>query len=202
MSTTLATELDEAQALLQDAGISGPEGSLLDRFAHGDNLAFDELVLMHQEAGFWTAQRLVRDEDTAHDIVQDAFLRVMENRDRYDASRPFRAWFQRIVRNLAIDHLRRHRREYQDYETAPTIASSAATRIDQSELKAHIDEVLLTLPEKYHDLLIMREVQNIRADHIAQKIGVDYATTRWRIHQARKLFKKAWVERFGEDGLP
>ena len=59
--------------------------------------------------------------------------------------------------------------------------------------------MLAALPEADRELLMMREVEGISAQDIAEIIGVAYATTRWRIHQARKRFKQLWTERYGED---
>lgn len=174
------------------------EADLLARYAAGDEAAFDDLVHLHEEAAFWTARRLVRDDDSAHDVVQDAFIRVLQHRDSYDTSRPFRTWFLRIVRNLAIDHLRRRRHERDEDQVGPVVRSHAGDDLDRSEIRRCIAEVMETLPDKYHDLLVLREAQGMRADRIAERIGVDYATTRWRIHQARKLFRREWTSRYGD----
>ena len=62
-----------------------------------------------------------------------------------------------------------------------------------------IEEVLQSIPEKYRELIRLRDVEGHGSDEISVMIGVDYGTTRWRIHQARKLFRQEWIARFGED---
>jgi RNA polymerase sigma-70 factor (ECF subfamily) len=173
----------------------------LARFARGDETAFDELVNEHQQAAFTAAWRILNDQEMAHDTVQEAFLRILRHHEQYDADRPFRSWLLRIVRNLAIDALRRRRRfdhpDRLDGVAAPTTSSAAA--MEGLELRERVALVLADLPDKYRDIIVMREMDGLPAETIAAQIGVDYSTTRWRLHQARRLFREAWMDRFGEE---
>lgn len=172
----------------------------LARFAHGDEIAFEELVAEHQQAAFAAAWRILNDAELAHDTVQEAFLRILRHHERYDADRPFRAWLLHIVRNLAIDGIRRRRRfdhpDRLDAVAAPTVSTS--DRMEGAELRERVAVVLGDLPDKYRDIIVLREMEGMPAETIAEQIGVDYNTTRWRLHQARRLFRDAWITRFGE----
>ena len=172
----------------------------LARFAGGDETAFEELVAEYQQTAFTAAWRVVGDAEQAHDVVQEAFLRIVRHHDRYDAGRPFRSWLLRIVRNLAIDALRRRRRfdhpDRLDHVAAPV--ASNALGLEGAELRERVAVVLDELPEKYRDIIVMREMEGLPAETIAEQTGIDYSTTRWRLHQARRLFREAWITRFGE----
>ena len=178
----------------------GADAELVARFARGDDAAFAELVAAHQDAAFSFARRLLGDGELARDVVQEAFLRILRHHQNYDANRPFRAWLLHIVRNLAIDTLRRRRpqagAEHLDQLAAQPLGPTASER---DELRERVALVLAELPAKYRELIVMREMEGIRADEIAQVIGVDYGTTRWRLHKARELFRDAWRARYGED---
>ena len=182
MPTARDTTADRPQDMA--AVVQDPLADLWTRFAAGDSHAFDQLVLSCQDAGLRMARRMTQDDDSARDIVQDAFLRVLEQRGGYDPRRPFLAWFLRIVRNLAIDRLRRQKHERTGITTPAGIDHDPGRDSDRRELHEHIHQVLLLLQEKYHDLLVMREIHHLRADHIARLEAVDAGTTRWRIHQA------------------
>lgn len=172
----------------------------LARFARGDEAAFEELVAEHQQAAFAAAWRILNDAELAHDTVQEAFLRILRHHDRYDADRPFRSWLLHIVRNLAIDNIRRRRRfdhpDRLDAVAAPAVSTSSG--MEGVELRERVALVLGDLPEKYRDIIVLREMDGMPAETIAEQIGVDYNTTRWRLHQARRLFRDAWITRFGE----
>ena len=169
----------------------------LRRHADGDRGAFAELVADHHGAAFATAARILGDADLAADVVQEAFLRVLRHGERFDETRPFRPWLLQIVRNLAIDALRRRRR-HQDVDRLGDLAAPAAG-CDGVELRACVATVLADLPEKYRVLIVLRELEGVPAEAIAERIGIDYGTTRWRLHEARRLFRAAWISRYGED---
>lgn len=173
--------------------------ALIRRYAAGDQQAFDELVREHQQAVYLAAWRIVGDGETAHDVTQEAFLRVMRHHTQYDPARAFRTWLLSIVRNLAIDALRRRRRFEHPGQLQNLSSPLVAAPMEGVELRERVAAVLADVPEKYRDILVMREMEGIPAEDIATQIGVDYGTTRWRLHQARRLFREAWIARFGEE---
>jgi len=84
---------------------------LLERFAQGDMNAFEELFRQFQRDVYGWIVRIVRDSGTAEDLTVDTFLRAYRARARFDPQRSFGAWLRRIATNLALDHLKRSRRE-------------------------------------------------------------------------------------------
>lgn len=176
------------------------EGHMLYRYLSGDESALDELVDRYRESAFWVSRYVVNDDEVAADVVQEAFVRVLQRHERYDPVRPFKAWFLQIVRNLSIDSLRRRRHHAgQDALEAQSEEHAGFARIERKELAERIQQVMQVIPDKYRELIRLRDIEGHGSDDIAAMTGVDYGTTRWRIHQARKLFRQAWVARFGED---
>lgn len=178
------------------------EPALLLRFANGDDAAFSELVQRYQQLAYVVACRITLRDDLGLDVVQEAFLRCLRHRTRFDTGKAFKPWLLQIVRHLSIDALRVQRRI--DAGTSASAAlERAATTDDPSagtqrqELRSRVASVLASLPEKYRDILIMREMEDLPAEEIAKQINVDYGTTRWRLHEARRLFRAAWTTRFG-----
>lgn len=176
------------------------EGLMISRYLAGDEQALDELVDRYRDSAFWVSRYVVNDDEVAADVVQEAFIRVLQRHERYDPVRPFKAWFLQIVRNLSIDALRRRK-----HQAGPDALEGVSQdhpgfqRMERMELAERIQSVLSTLPEKYRELIRLRDVEGHGSDEIASMIGVDYGTTRWRIHQARKLFRQEWVARYGDD---
>jgi len=182
-----------------DAG-SDRAHALLARWGNGDDEAFALLVREHQDGAYRYARRMCGDHDLARDLVQEAFIRVMRHHQRLETGRNFTAWFLHIVRNLAIDAMRRRKTRsqvpYEDHLRDAT-AGGQDKPLEARETKRQIAVVLAELPDKYREILIMREMDGIPAEDIATIIGVDYGTTRWRLHKARTLFHTAWTARYG-----
>ncbi len=175
---------------------------MLQKYAEGDESALDELVSLYQEPAYWVARHVVHDDDIARDIVQDGFIRVLRKPELYNPQRPFKAWFLQIVRNLSIDYLRKKRPNAVQVLAESAVGDDEGTTVGplaQQELRDKIQFVMSLVPEKYRELLILRDVEGHGAEEIATMTDVDYGTTRWRIHNARKLFRKAWIEHYGED---
>lgn len=180
------------------AAVSPVEADLLRRFADGDEAAMDQLVLQYQQPAFWIARHVVHSDDMALDIVQDAFVRLLRNHLSYDPTRSsFKAWFFQIVRNMAIDHLRKARIRVSSELVETADAKPRADRVEQQELGEQIRSVIDSIAEPYRELLIMRDVEGMSPQDIAAITDADYGTTRWRIHNARKLFRQEWQNRYG-----
>ena len=201
MATALLTDLAWEHAVRMDAAPLD-ESDLLRRFSLGDDNAFSTLVGRYQQLAWVVACRVTGREDLAADVVQEAFMRCLRHRSRFDVSKAFKPWLLQIVRNLAIDALRAQRR-IEGGGSLNLVADigagqdpSAATQT--VELRTRVAAILGGLPEKYRQLLIMREMEGLSAEDLARQTGVEYGTTRWRLHEARRLFRAAWVKRFGE----
>ena len=176
------------------------EAVLLDRYAAGDDSAMDRLMAQYQDSAFWTARHLLRNDEMALDVVQDAFVRLLHAHEQFDDQRStFRAWFLQIVRNKAIDHLRRARVRPNQELVEQVDQQELASRLERKELGERIRAVIDCLPEQYRELLIMREVEGVSPQEIATIVGCEYGTARWRIHHARKLFRQEWIQRYGEE---
>lgn len=179
---------------------AAPETLLLQRYATGDDAAMDELVTMYQDQAFWVARHLVRNDEMALDIIQDAFVRLIKKYDTYDYQRSsFRAWFLQIVRNMAIDHLRKARVRISTELAEVHPAEPRPDEVVQAELGERIRAIIDTLPDPYRELLIWRDVEGMSPQDIATMTETEYGTTRWRVHHARKLFRQEWTARYGDE---
>jgi RNA polymerase sigma-70 factor (ECF subfamily) len=140
----------------------------------------------------------VGNHEDALDVAQEAFVRVYRSLHTFDPERRFGTWLYRIVANLAIDCLRRRRAcrvQPGLGELAETAGAEDETWLDTEVRRDEVEEVyrcLDRLPDKYREIIILRDIENIPAREIAQNTGLTHATVRWRLHQGRKLFKEVW----------
>jgi RNA polymerase sigma factor (sigma-70 family) len=116
------------------------DSELVERYRRGDAQAFETLVKRYQRRVFALAFGIVHDTEDAHDIGQEAFIKVHRYIDRFEGSASFYTWLYRIVVNLAIDHLRRHCK-------APTVEyDDALDRSDASGASAPVFPNRLGIP--------------------------------------------------------
>lgn len=173
------------------------ERELIKAFQGGDMSAFEELVRAYEKRIYWVAYNLLGNAEDARDVAQDAFLRVAQAIDRFDLDYGFYTWLYRIVVNLSIDRLRKKGKQnsvsLDEFASDPTeVEDEPARELEQVELGDRIQRILDELPEKYRTVILLRDVHELSCEEIAQMIGCTNATTRWRLHKARELFRARW----------
>ncbi|MBI4569782.1 MAG: sigma-70 family RNA polymerase sigma factor [Planctomycetes bacterium] len=162
----------------------------------GDPNAFEVLVERHQQRLLWLCHQMVRDWDEAADLAQEAFARCYRSLKAFDLDRNFYTWIARIAVNSCIDLLRRRERLRpmgEDGFLAVESPHDGPEEIaDRRETRNAVHRVLARLPQKYRTILILKDIEGISGKEIADILDIDHQTVRWRIHQARKMFKDEW----------
>ncbi|MCA8989311.1 MAG: sigma-70 family RNA polymerase sigma factor [Planctomycetaceae bacterium] len=166
----------------------------------GEMSAFRELVQRYEARLFRVIYRFVRDEPLAEDLSQETFLRVYENLEQFDLSRRFGPWLFRIGVNLAVDYLRKQKRRgwtsvFSEVSPEKPLDPGRSDPRDGLDLSEEVMQVLQEVPEKFRMILILREFENFSTAEIAGIIGRKEATVRWRLAEARNLFRAAWEKR-------
>ena len=154
---------------------------------------FEDLFHRYWQRGFHFALQTVGNREDAMDLAQEAFLRVHRRWDRKDADRPFAPWFFRILRNLAIDRLRRRAARpespSQDLpETDP--APGPEVLAEKSEIKARVWQAISQLPQPQRELLILRDLHGFSYKEIAEIGGASVSTVTSRLHSARENLRR------------
>ncbi len=175
------------------------DGDLVAQIKAGDHDAFRVLVERYSAKAYWTAFNIVRTHEDAQDIAQEGFIRVYRFLDRYDTRQRFTTWLYQIVVNLAIDSLRR-RKSSAALENVPEVTAKDAGPVNRAELteqQERVWEILGSVPEQYRVILVLRDIEGLPSQEVADVLNVNHATVRWRLHRGRALFKEAWESRFG-----
>src|SRR5205807_316212 len=133
---------------------------------------------------------MLHDADDARDICQEAFLRVHRSLDKYEGDAQFFTWMYRIVMNLCIDHLRRKRSEKVEFDDAlandevgdesgiapKRLGFDPARALADKELRARLTAALAKLSPAHRAVLVMREVDGLSYQEMAEVVGVSIGT--------------------------
>lgn len=187
---------------------------LILRAQHGDQTAFRRLVERHQRRAFAIAMGLVRDENDARELVQDAFLRVYRSLHSFQGGSSFFTWLYRIVTNLAIDLMRKPGRRDAELHESQAAADEPTdfplvSRIDgadpidvirRREIAGRIQTALEALPPYHRGVILMREVEGMSYEEMAEAMGVSKGTIMSRLFHARQKLQRALADCYAEEG--
>jgi RNA polymerase sigma-70 factor (ECF subfamily) len=184
--------------------------SLMIRFQSGDRAAFTVLVRRHQGPLFNFALRYLRSSPVAEEVVQDAFVRVVQNAAEFKHEARFSTWLYTIARNLCIDQtrkraLRRHpsldeprKAEERDGPTLGEQTADGKASVERAvvslEIRERVAEAIDALPEEQREVFLMREVSNLPFKEIAEIVGVSENTVKSRMRYALERLQEALSE--------
>src|SRR4051812_47403114 len=187
---------------LERENASEQDRRLIVRAQAGEAGAFRLLVERHQRRVFAIALGLVRDEQDAREIAQEAFLRVHKGLPEFHGGSSFFTWLYRIVTNLSIDLMRKpSRREAElhfaleaDDGESPVLPASDADPFDvvrRGQLSLRIHAALEQLPPYHRGVILMREVEGMSYEEMAEAMQVSKGTIMSRLFHARKKLQRA-----------
>lgn len=161
----------------------------------GDFRAFGTLVERYQKRIFYAVLRVVKDEHTADDVTQEAFLKAHQALGRLETPAHFGTWLHRIAVNKALDaHRSQRRRREQEaggddfsWIEAPQDPELRALTDDVAGLKSALGAALAKLPEAQRAVVELSMDPEVRHEHIAEALGIPEGTVKSRLHHARKF---------------
>lgn len=179
--------------------------ALLRRCLAGEEEGFEGLVRRHERRAWRVARQMVPSDEDAQDLAQEAFLRVFRSLERFDFQHDFTTWLYRIVTNLCIDHLRKRRpmvstsapgeEDEADLDLVDHRGELPSDRLESQETAAQVRACLEALAPHFQSVLVLRELEGMRCNEIAEIVGATHVTVRWRLHRGRKLFQEEWERR-------
>jgi RNA polymerase sigma-70 factor, ECF subfamily len=177
---------------------SADDPSLVGAARRGDMAAFEELVGRHRDRIYARAYSMVRNEEEAIDLSQEAWVKGWQRLRQFQGESSFGTWMTRIVINLCLDHLRKQKRqrtesiEALDDESGgverqmPVIAANPTAGLERSELRARIDQAMGQLSYEHRTVLVLHEFEEMEYKKIAQTMGCSIGTVMSRLFYARR----------------
>ncbi len=181
---------------------------LVDLAVQGNYDAFEKIVSRYEDKAYRLAWSMVKDDDLAADVVQDAFLNVFRKLDTFQGNSKFSSWIYRVIVNAALMKLRKKKRRAEvaldalgptfldDGHHAVTV-SQWSMRGDQAALNQELrDQIVAAVDElepKYQTVFLLKEVEGLSLEEIGSVMDLSVPAVKSRLHRAR-LFLRATLE--------
>lgn len=174
------------------------DDSLVREAQRGNMTAFEELVARHRDKLYARAFSMVRNEEAAIDLSQEAWVKGWQRLGQFKGGSSFMTWMTRIVINLCLDHLRKHKRphalsiEQLDEETGgverqmPIVTTDPTEGLAREELRKRIDQAMGMLTHAHRTVLVLHEFEGLEYKEIAKRMGCSIGTIMSRLFYARR----------------
>jgi len=181
---------------------------LVDRFKSGDDSAFNEMVSRHWDRIYGMVHQLLRNQQDAEEVTQDAFIRAHRGLGSFRGEAAFSTWLYQIATNLARNRYwywwRRRRDQTVSFDQP--VSDSNSTPLSEvfstdmttpgditvnQELVDHIALGMEKIGAKHREVLILRNVKNLSYEEIAEVLGISVGTVKSRIARARESLRAA-----------
>ncbi len=179
---------------------------LISRLKLGDKSSFDELVVRYGAKAFQISFGLLSNRFDAEEVVQDAFMKVYTNIEKFRGDSSFTTWFYRIVTNLSRNKYHWHRRRGRDENVSisdnrfsgdgvqldleiPDRAFEPDRLLERIEAESTLMDAIKKLPEKFREVILLRHIEDMSYREIAGLLECELGTVKSRIARAREALK-------------
>jgi RNA polymerase sigma-70 factor, ECF subfamily len=168
--------------------------TLIERCLGGDQDAWEQIVRQNWRKVFNVAYKFVGRHEEAEDLTQDIFLKIFRSLGTFDRRANFQTWLISVSRNLCIDYYRSVRKERETIDrqvTSDDVSPVSAevgplAALEQRDLAALLRRALQTLPESLRVAVMMRDLQELSYQEIADRLALAEGTVKSRINRGRK----------------
>jgi RNA polymerase sigma-70 factor (ECF subfamily) len=175
-----------------------PDVKLVQLAQKGDMVAFEELVARHRDKIYARAFSMLRNEEEATDLSQEAWVKAWQRLIQFQGDASFVTWMTRICINLCLDQLRKQKRvrtdsiEQMEEEVGgverqmPIITPNPTERLERGELRNRIDKALAQLSYEHRTVLVLHEFEELEYKEIAKRMECSIGTVMSRLFYARR----------------
>jgi RNA polymerase sigma-70 factor (ECF subfamily) len=177
---------------------STDDQALVGAARQGDTRAFEELVARHRDKIYARAFSMLRNEQEAIDLSQEAWVKGWQRLNQFQGESSFGTWMTRIVINLCLDDLRRQKRQRTDSMEAmeeesggverqmPILEVNPTAGLERAELRQRIDRALGQLSHEHRTVLVLHEFEDMEYKQIAKTMECSIGTVMSRLFYARR----------------
>src|SRR5438876_6620025 len=170
------------------------DAELIERCLRKDNAAWEQVMLRFRRRVFHIAYKFTGKHDDAEDLTQEIFLKVFKSLDKFNQSADFSTWLGSVARNYCIDHYRASKREREvlvedlvAFDLAPASAGSNPHRaLEDRDRRSFLRRGLESLPAKLREAVVLRDLQGLSYQEMADRLGLPEGTVKSRINRGRE----------------
>ncbi len=187
---------------------SPSDEDLVARALANDVSAFEQLLERHEGRLYRLASRMMKDEDDAREVLQEAFVSAWKGLKTFEGKSQFGSWIYRVVANAALMALRSKRRHpssvsVDDMESStleaavaeaghgPNWARRPDDELQSTELRKAVDLAIAALPESQRVVFQLRDVDQLSTEETAEVLGINEPNVKTRLHRARLALRVA-----------
>jgi RNA polymerase sigma-70 factor, ECF subfamily len=186
--------------------------TLIQQCLAGDQQAWEQIVRQHRRKVFNIAYKFTGKHDEAEDLTQDIFLKIFKSLHTFDRRANFQTWLVSVSRNLCIDHYRSVRKERETIdrdvdanELSPLSHDPGpVAALEQQDRVALLKQAMAELPDTLRTAVLMRDIQELSYQEIADKLRLPEGTVKSRINRGRtelaRQIRKLRADDFGPSG--
>ena len=184
--------------------MSADDNRLITECREGNTAAFGELVSRYQDRLFNTVLRLADNAEDARDVVQEAFLHAYQSLHTFKGDSLFFTWLYRIAVNTAISMKRKKRHVLRiqpggDEKNAidpldPSESNRPGHQLEMAEEERQVHDALAKLSAEHRAVLVMKDMEGMKYEEMAEILGVPVGTIRSRLHRARLEIREILIQ--------
>jgi len=200
----------QASAILQLANSAElTDEEVVTRILNGETALFEILMRRYNQRLYRVARSILRDDGEAEDVMQDAYVRAYQHLGQFAGRAKFSTWLTRIAVHEALARAHRGKR-YDALEGLSAVqgeamkfasaAPSPEQEVATAQSHAILEEAILSLPESYRTVLMMRDIEELTTAEAAESLDITEQNVKVRLHRARALLRRELYTRAGVSG--
>jgi RNA polymerase sigma-70 factor (ECF subfamily) len=205
--------------MIAETGLRADDVALVARLRSGDGQAFEELVRRDTPRLLRVARRFLDSEEDARDAVQDAFVSAFRSIGEFESTARLSTWLHRIVINASLMKLRTRRRKPEEdiekylprfledghqVESSVGWPESPEAAAQRAETANFVRAAIARLPETYRVVLMLRDIEELSTEEVAEMLGLTPNAVKIRLHRGRQALRTLLDPhmRAGKQGVP
>lgn len=170
-----------------------PDAELIARCLRKEAAAWEAIVVRYRRKVFHIAYKFTGKHDEAEDLTQEIFMKIFRSLEKFNQDADFSTWLSSVARNYCIDHYRASKREREvlvedlvAFDLAPASSGNPHRALEDRDRRSFLRKGLELLPDKLREAVVLRDLQGLSYQEMADRLGLPEGTVKSRINRGRE----------------